>query len=161
MSSVRADVDRGLEIVAKVAELKKELEVIEGRLHKAGMEAGLRGEHVELKDKEREGKQWLAKGSGVSVPLVFTTDKIVGSFTANGAMHQTIRTASNGHLTDFFKPVSKWENLFDDGKKFRAKAAEVLAERAPAFITACIARDKTGIPKSDIKILWGEIEEIK
>jgi len=159
--SVRADVDRGVEIIAKMFELKDELKSIETRLERAGLEAGNRGEHEDLKDKEREGKQWLAKGSAVAVPMVFTADKLIGSFTANGALHQTIRLAANGHLTEFFKPVSKYEILFDDGKKFRAKALEVLAERAPAFITACVARDKAGIPKSDIKILWGQIEEIK
>jgi hypothetical protein len=154
VGSVRQDVDRGLEIRAKIAELERELEGIEERLQAAGLEAGRRGEHVELKDAEREGKQWLAKGSAVAVPLIFTADKLIGSFTANGAMHQTIRTAAAGHLAVFYKAVNQFKILFDDGKRFRAKAQEVLAERAPAFVSACLARDKAGIPKSDIKILW-------
>jgi hypothetical protein len=159
--SVRADVDRGLEIVRKIAELEKELKDIEQRLQKAGLEAGQRGEHQDLKDEERGGKRWLARGSGAAVPLIFTDDKLVSSFTANGAKHQTIRVAANGHLLDFYRPVNKFESKFEDGKKFRAAAAEILAERAPAFITACLATDKAGIPKSDIKILWGDIEDIK
>jgi hypothetical protein len=158
--SVRADVDRGLEIVKQIDELKAELEKIETRLEKAGLEAGSRGEHQALKDVDREGKCWQAKGSAVSVPMIFTSDKIVSSFTANGAKHTAIAAAAGGHLREFFKPVNKYENLFDDGKKFRAHAAEVLAGAAPAFITACVATDKSGIPKSDIKILWGEVEEI-
>jgi len=159
--SVRADVDRGLEIVKKIDELTVELEQIEARLEKAGLEAGSRGEHQALKDADREGKCWQAKGSAVSVPMIFTSDKIVASFTAKGAKHKAIEAAANGHLDKFFKPVNKYENLFDDGKKFRRVAAEILAGAAPAFVTACVATDKSGIPKSDIKILWGEIEEIK
>ena len=59
--SVRQDVDRGLEIIAKMAELKTEMKEIETRLQLAGRQAGSRGEHEALKDAERDGKQWLAK----------------------------------------------------------------------------------------------------
>jgi hypothetical protein len=156
--SVRADVDRGLEIVAKLVELQAELEKIEERLEKAGLDAGTRGEHIDLADKERDGKQWLAKGSAVEVPIVFTSDSIVASFTRDGDKHLKIRDAANGHLTDFYKPVSKFESKFKDGKLFRAHAREVLGAAAPAFITACLATDKAGIPKSDIKILWPKPE---
>lgn len=154
MSTVREDVDRGLVIVKELAALDLELKAIEGRLHKAGLEAGTRGEHKDLKDEDRGGKQWLAKGTEVEVPLIFTDDKIRASFTANGAIHQTIRNAAHGELMRFYKPTTKYEVLFDDGKKFRKMADEILGVRAPAFITACVARDKDGIAKSDIKILW-------
>ena len=63
-----------------------------------------------------------------------------------------------GNLREFFKPVRKFENLFDDGKKFRARAADVLDKAAPACLTACLSLDKDGLPKSDIKIEWDKPE---
>jgi hypothetical protein len=159
--SVRADVDRGLEIVARIAALEEELEQIETRLEKAGLEAGSRGEHQPLADEDRDGKRWLAKGSAMGLPLIFTADKIVGTFAAGSARHKAIHGASNSHFLNFFKSVHAYENLFKDGKQFRKQAHEVLGKDAPAFITACLATDKAGIPKSDIKILWEESEELK
>ena len=83
-----------------------------------------------------------------------------GEFAANGPVHKLISFAARGRLADFYKPVNKYENRFDSGKKFRALADELLAKDAPAFITACLARDKDGIPKSDIKIMWEETESV-
>src|SRR5579863_8764129 len=108
--SIRADVDRGLEIVAQMAKLKKELEEIQDRLLAAGLEAGKQGHHVDLKDEERSGKQWLAKGSAMGLPLIFTADKIVASFVKDGAKHQTIRTASFEKLGEFYQPVTTFES---------------------------------------------------
>lgn len=159
--SLRADVDRGLEIVGKIGELQDELKGIEARLQAAGLQAGTRGEHQPLKDAERDGKCWLARGSTATVPLIFTADKIIGSFAANGARHEAIRAAANGRMLEFFKPVNKFESKFDDGKRFRLAANEILGPQAPAFITACVARDSAGIPKSDVRILWGEAEAMK
>jgi hypothetical protein len=36
----------------------------------------------------------------------------------------------------------------------RAKAAGVLGAGAPAFVTACLQRDKNGIPKNKIAVEW-------
>src|ERR1035441_3997236 len=68
-------VDRGIVVRAELERLKIELKGIEARLQKYG----LNGEHVELKDAEREGRRWLAHGSKLIVPVVFTADKIVGA----------------------------------------------------------------------------------
>lgn len=158
--SVQALVDRGLEIVAEQAKLKAELAGIEEKLLKLGHAAGLRGEHQSLKDEDREGRRWPATGSSRIVPVIFTADLIVGSFAQNSDKHNSIAAAAGNRFKDFFKPAFKYENRFDDGKKFRAKADEVFATDAPAFITACVARDKTGIPKSAVKIEW-EAAEVK
>lgn len=157
--SVRANIDRGLEIVAKIAELEAELDRIEQALTKEGLAAGARGEHADLKDAARDGRLWLARGSAMAVPMIFTADKIIGSFTAGSARHTAIKDASGGKFSSFFRPSNKFESLFDDGKQFRAAAAEIIGPKAPAFITACVARDKSGIPKSDIKILWSAAED--
>lgn len=156
--SLRADVDRGLEIRAEIAKLEAELKDIETRVK----HTALHGDHVELADADREGKQYLASGSARIVPVIFTSDMIVGEFGHGGPKHLLIADAVNGDdvkISAHFKLVRKFENRFDSGKKFRASAAELLGEKAPQFITACLARDKDGIPKSAIKIMWDEAKQ--
>lgn len=158
--SIRADIDRGLEIIVALEKLEAELKDIEVRVK----HAALHGEQVELKDADREGKQYLAAGTQRIVPVILTADKLLGTFTANSKPHIIILNtlANDGTaLLKFFKKTVKFENVFDNGKKFRATAAEQLGAAAPAFITACLARDKDGIPKSDIKIMWEESEAAK
>lgn len=157
--SVRADVDRGLQIVGQMAMLEKELDEIEERLEKAGLE----GEQVELVDPEREGRQYLARGSESVVPVVFTADLLVKSFQEDSAVDARISAAlgcSANLMRRFFKRVVKWETIFDSGKQFRAAAAEILGKTAPDFISACLQRDKHGIPKSQTKIDWSRAEKI-
>ncbi len=67
-------VDRGLELRTRIAEDSAELKKIETKLKAAGYEAGLEGDHEELKDANREGKRWLARGSAMILPVVFTSD---------------------------------------------------------------------------------------
>jgi hypothetical protein len=153
--SVRSDVDRGLEIRDAIEKLEVELKDIEVRLK----HAGLNGEQVDLTDADREGKQFLARGSDRVIPVVFTSDMIIGEFTRSSKKHTEINSvlvAESFKLLQFFKPVQKFENLFGSGKKFRLHAAELLGDKAPAFITACVARDKEGIPKSAIKVMWDD-----
>ena len=152
--SIKADIDRGLAIIAELEKLETELKNIEVRVK----HAALRGEQVELKDADREGKQYLAAGSQRVVPVILTADKIIGEFAAVGPKRDFVLLASRGLMLEFFKPVNKYENRFDNGKKFRKHADELLGKDAPAFVTACLARDKDGIPKSDIKIMWEESE---
>ncbi len=154
--SITADVDRGLQIHAEIEALEIELAEITLRLENAGLKA----HQVDLKDADREGRRYLAKGSKCIIPIVFTADKIVGEFRAKTPVHLRIEAASGIQFTYFFRSVHKFENLYDDGKMFRARAAELLEDKAPAFITACLARDKEGHPKSDIKIQWDAPEPL-
>ena len=152
--SLRADVDRGIEIREQIEKLQAELKDIEVRVK----HAGLHGEQVELADPDREGRQYLAAGSSKIVPVIFTSDMIIGEFGKDSKRHMEIvdAVANKTGILQFFKPVNKFENRFDSGKKFRALASEVFGELAPKFITACVARDKDGIPKSAIKVMWDE-----
>jgi hypothetical protein len=151
-------VDRGIEIRRTLKTLAAELKEIEATLKEHGLKASAAGRVEDLKDADREGRRWLAKGSTAIVPVVFTADMIVGSFTKDSKSHRDIEAVAVGNLREFFKPVNKFENRFDDGKKFRARAMDLLDKAAPAFITACLARDKHGLPKSDIKIEWDQPE---
>jgi hypothetical protein len=155
---IAADVDRGLAITKQLKDLKAELKVIEGRLEKAGLE----GEQVPLVDEEREGKQFIARGSSFAVPVVFTADLLRASFVHDGDVYKIIKELAGDKLPHLYKKVTKWETLHEDGKDFRRVAADVLGEQAPQVISACLQRDnKTGIPKSAIKIEWTRAEEIK
>ena len=152
--SLRGDIDRGLEIRAQMEKLAAELKEIDARVK----DAALRGEQIELTDPDREGRQFLATGSSLVVPVILTADMIMGEFSDNGPKHKNIlRLVSAKELADFYKPVNKHENRFDSGKKFRLQASERLGKEAPAFISACLARDKEGIPKSAIKIMWDDV----
>ena len=157
--SLQTDVDRGIEICTELAKLKRELEEIDGRIKVIA----LKGEQVELKDPTRDGRQFRAVGTEKIIPVIFTADKIVGSFQANSpAYEKAIKGLGDksAKIGEFFKRKVVYENCFDNGKKFRAHASEILDDKAPLFITAVLARDKDGIPKSDIKICWEEQEPV-
>jgi len=150
-------VDRGLDIRKQIKTLQAELKDIEKKLE----QAGLHGDHVELKDADREGRRFLARGSRVLIPVIFTADKLIGTFKHDSPVHVKIADAADGHLRDFFTLTQTWENNFDNGKRFRTEADAILGKAAPAFITACLSRDKYGIPKSDIKVNWDDQEPIQ
>ena len=156
--SIKADIDRGLEIRAELEKLTTELKDIEVRVK----HAALHGEQIDLADADREGRQFLATGTSSIVPVVFTADKLIGSFKLNTPIHNKILAALGpkhiGMLPEFFAREVKFDNQFESGKKFRSRAGELLDTDAPAFITARVARDKDGIPKSDIKILWDDVK---
>ncbi len=151
MISVKDLVDRGLVLKAEIAVRNKELKDVEKKL----TAIGITRTHEALADEERDGRRWFARGTEMIVPVVFTADIIVGSFGRGTPTHLAIENAAGGKMSRFYKPISKFENLHDDGKKFRAAAAEELGlKQAPPFVTACLARDKDGVPKSQIKIEW-------
>lgn len=149
-------VDRGLQLRKEIKEREAELKLIQLKLENYALKAP----QTDLKDQDREGRRWLARGSQVLIPVILTADKIVGSFKDGSPVHGTIKSALPRPLMEnFFTLTRTWENRFDDGKAFRKAADETFGKEAPPFITACLARDKHGIPKSDIKIAWDKPEE--
>jgi hypothetical protein len=155
-AQIRKAVDRGLEIVALKKALDSELKAIEADLQAAG----LRGDQEALKDADREGRRYLAKGSECVVPVVFTADLLVKSFAPDSDTHARIASAAAGKLTSFFALVPTYETVFADGKIFRAQADSILGPSAPAFLAACRQLGKGGIPKSQVKVEWNSAEKI-
>jgi hypothetical protein len=149
-------VDRGLVLRREIAEREEELKVVESNLVNFAQD----GEQAPLVDEDREGKQFLARGSKVIVPVVFTADKIVGSFKDGAALQTQLRTLAGDNLKWFYAPTRQWKMVPKNGKMFRFEAGRMLGPAGPAFITACLDRDKHGIPKSDIKIDWERAKEI-
>jgi hypothetical protein len=154
--SIKSDVDRGLEIDAEIERLTAERKEIEGRL----IAAALQGEQLPLNDEEREGRQFLAKGSREFVPVVLTADLLMKSFQHASVQHIRVDGAACGKLEKFYSSKRTYHALFDNGKAFRKQADSFLGASAPAFISACLQRDKQGMPKSDIKVEWKRATEI-
>jgi hypothetical protein len=155
-TSIKQLVDRGLELRRQIKGLKKELDAIEDQLSNAA----LWKDHEPLADPERDGRRYFARGSVLAVPVIFTADRIIGSFKADSPTHQNLGRLAPAKLSRFFKLQHVFENRFDDGLKFRREAAAELAGAAPEFIDACLARDKHGIPRSDIKIAWDDARDL-
>lgn len=157
---IAADVDRLLEIKTEIARLTDELKAIEARLE----QAGLAGEQVPLQDADREGKQYLARGSSRIVPVRFESDLIAGSFKPNSQMHQQVLAALGDHgdkLPSFFADVRTFERVPKDGQAFRKLARELLPPAAfAALISAATQRTKDGIAKSKTVIAWDDARPI-
>lgn len=149
-ADLAALVDRGLAIVAEQARLKIELASIERTLK----DAGLHSEHIELRDAEREGRQYLARGSRAVVPVVFSADLLIASFRPQSPIHLRVQELAADHLPEFFEETVSFEKKIASGKAFRARADELLAGRAAPFITACLQLGKGGVPKSKISVEW-------
>ena len=147
---IAADVDRGLVLVAQIETLQSELKTISKRLEQAALE----GDQIPLTDDARDGMQFRAAGSESTVPVIITADAIIQSFVDGSPAHARAENTSVGKLDQFFKKTATWKNQSRDGKAFRQEAAALLGDDAPAFVRACIAVDKDGIPKNSIKIEW-------
>jgi hypothetical protein len=156
VSAIQTLIDRGLSLRKQIELLTADLERCEADIIHLAKE----GEHVPLADEDREGKQYLAHGSNVTVPVIFTADKLIASFKDGGAVHDLIVLAiGDKPLAPFYRPQTTWEAVPNDGKAFRKAADELLGIKGPGFVTACKSRDKFGVPKSDIKIEWKQANE--
>lgn len=152
--AIAALVDRGRALHGQIDSLKGELKEIEEALCAAALRRS--DEHEPLADAEREGRQWIAHGTSHAVPVIMTADKLVQSFAADSPKHQELNLLlGDARLRFFFTPKTTWGTMQDDGKKFRRLLSERLpADLAAKTLTACLARDKHGIPKSDVYPDW-------
>lgn len=155
----RADVDRATVLIAELVKAKDELDMIEARLKAHALAHP--EEQQALEDADREGKQYLAQGTELGVPVVITADSLVQSFLPESVVHQRLMAEFPHDYKRFFARVTRYETMQDDGKKFRAGVRELLGDRAPAFITACLSRNKDGIPKNVIKVDWKRLAPVK
>jgi hypothetical protein len=147
---IAADVERGIEIKRQLVVLTAELKAIEDRLE----QAGLNGQQVPLQDKDREGRQFLARGRKLVIPVVFESDQIIGSFQPGSDLHTQIAELAGKHLAKFFKDTRVFKRVQKEGNDFRKEARKIFGTDAPAFIAACLQRDKESIPKSRTVIAW-------
>jgi hypothetical protein len=148
-------VDRGVVLHSRIKALTAELASITVDL----IELARAGKHVPLEDESREGTQYIATGTDRTIPVVFTADLVAKSFKDLSPAHARVDEAAKGHLPEFFKKKTIWERIPKDGKALRLLAAATLEKDAPAFISACLQRDKHGTPKSAVKVQWSQEDE--
>jgi hypothetical protein len=149
---VSADIERGIELRKDIKAAQNELKAIEKRLEQAGLE----GEHIPLQEEDREGRQFLARSPklGIIVPVVFESDQIIGSLSPGTDTHTELTRIARDRFPEFFQASDKLDRVPKDGQAFRKLARELLSTDAPAFISASLQRDKSGIPKSRTIIAW-------
>lgn len=152
-------VDRGLQIRREIDVLKDELTTIETALKNAG-----RGKSSgPLADPDSEGYRFDAKGIGLIVPVIYTSDLLMKSFAADSKQHEAIK-ASLGQAPDrllrFFSPKHIFETAVDDASGFRRRAREVLGAEAPAFLSACTQRKANGVPKNQERVDWDHAKPV-
>jgi hypothetical protein len=156
LTQIAADVARGLEIKKQQKALANELKAIEKRLEQAGLE----GDQIPLQEEDREGRQFLAASADRIVPVVFESDQIIASFKPDSEIHKAISSLAGQHFPAFYSDSRSFDRLPKDGQTFRRAAREILGTAAPAFISACLQRDKGGIPKSRTVIAWDNARDV-
>lgn len=160
-TTVQRNVDRGIALRASIAAQEKELKLIDAALESAALE----GEQQPLEDGDREGKQYLAHGSEMIVPVILESDLVKKSVPEGGEMHRAITTALGAEfadkLTELFKPVQSLEMRAKDGQAYRRQLRALLpAEVAAEVLVATLSRDKHGIPKSRVLVAWERAKKI-
>lgn len=158
---IAADIARGKQIVEEIKALEAELKAIESRLE----QAGLAGDQVPLQDKDREGKQFLARGERFIVPVRFESDLIAGTFDPESVMHKAVLAALGeehaAKLPLFFKDKRTFTRIPKDGQAFRKLARKQLDPDTMArLISAVTQRDKDGIAKSKTVIAWDDAKTL-
>jgi len=152
-----ADVARGIEIKSEILRLIVELKLIEARLEAAGLE----GEQVPLQDENREGKQFLARGSKHILPVRFESDLIIGSVEKDSPSHLEIEKICGDLFPRFFKASTKLDRVPKDGEAFRKLARQLLdPAKFALLIRASTARDKNLIAKSRTVVAWDDAKAI-
>ena len=155
---IAADVDRLIEVKSQIATLTAEAKAIEARLEKAG----LNGDQIPLQDADREGKQYIARGTKKAIPVRFESDQLIATFKPESDLHKSIAGILGDKLSLFFKDTRVFERKHkDDANKFRQLARKELDGTTYAkLIAACVSKDKDGIPKSKTVIAWGDAKPL-
>lgn len=149
----REKIDRAAAIIGQIAKLKKEYEALAEEIKAEALSHP--ADHVKLEDPEREGRRYMARGTDLIVPVVFTADALMKTFQKGSPAHAKIAELAGDKLSQFYTEPSTYEIVEEDGKAFRRLAREVFgSEKGPHFVNACLARGKGGRPKSAIKIEW-------
>lgn len=148
---IAADVDRGAELHRQIAALQGELKTIEARLKSAALE----GETQPLQDAEREGRQFIARGRNVVLPVIIESDQLIASFAPDSQTHQALLDAAGDQLPVLWREERKFVRVPRDGQAYRVALREHFApDVAARILESSLQRDKLGIAKSRILVPW-------
>jgi len=165
-NEIATDIARGHELRNRIKSDTAELKLIEKRLESVALLAP----HIPLQDAEREGKQTILSGAGLTLPVVFESDLLIGSFTHGSSLHDSITLLLNHEpgqdskktlFGALFKSSHTYERRISDGHKFRlaAKCAVPTNEGFNGLMHLLKSRDKDGIVKSKTVIAWDQIKK--
>lgn len=155
---IAADIDRGAFLVTRIKCDQAELKEIVKRLEAAGLNAP----HVPLKDKDREGKQAILRSGDRTLPVIFESDLLIGSFKADSETAGHVRSLiTKAAFTTLFKEVHAYERRIEDGQKFRIAARKVITDETLCLevLTLLKAKTKDGITKSKTVIGWDQLSD--
>ena len=150
-------VDKGCALHAAIEHNKTRLKAISDQLQSHAF--SVPSQHQRLVDEDREGTRYLAEGSeGRIVPVVCSSDLIMQTLAEDSEELALVVMKAREKVPQFYKRVVTYVSTFSksnkfDGKKFRAAARTELPD-PQAFISACLRRNKDGIPVSAIKVEW-------
>jgi hypothetical protein len=156
-SEITALVDKGCALHAAIEHNKTRLKAISDQLQAHAF--SVPSQHQRLVDEDREGTRYLAEGSeGRIVPVVCSSDLITQTLSEGSDDLAKVMTAAGEKFPQFYRRLVTYVSTFSksnkfDGKKFRAAARTELPD-PQAFISACLRRNKDGIPVSAIKVEW-------
>ena len=155
---ISQDVATAIDQRAIIKQAQTILKGCEKRLEQAGLE----GEQIPLQEADREGRQFLARCPQLNliVPVVFESDQIIASLISGSELHHELVEVCGDHFPLFFTRANKLDRVHKDGQQFRQKAREALCAAAPEFVSLCLQRDKSGIPKSRTIIAWDNARKL-
>jgi hypothetical protein len=156
---IAADIERGAFLTERIKADQAELKAIVKRLEAAALNAP----HLPLKDKDREGKQALLRSGSRSLPVIFESDLLIGSFKADSELAGKVRSLiTKQAFTGLFKEVHSYERRIEDGQKFRIEARKTIADETLCLevLSLLKAKNKDGITKSKTVIAWDQLPAV-
>jgi hypothetical protein len=121
-------VERGFAIHQQLSILNEEFKQIKEQLKAKAVASP--GERVPLSDKESEGDQWIAKGSGCECRIVFPAPKIKTDLDPLQPDFKTIKLLTGDQFHSLFHRIVSYEPA--DKATFRDSVSHLLAESAAA-----------------------------
>lgn len=162
MMTLAEKIDRAGAIVAEMEQLDAEYKKLEADIKAAALENP--EAHIALEDPDRTGRQYLAHGASLVVPVVMTADAIMKTVQKGSPAHLKIAALAfqaGVPLEQFYAEPTALEAVIEDGKAFRLRARELFGDKGPHFVAACLARKANGMPKSQVKIAWDRARELE
>lgn len=145
-------IERGRQLVARIAEDERELKEIEEVLRSRALAMP----HEPLADGHREGRRATLRDGDKQVTVLFESDILKSSFASDSPVAKSVLPLlDSAQISSLFKKKTTYERAVKDGHKFRLQCAELLpAELAAQVIDLLKDRDRNGIVKSKSAVEW-------
>ncbi len=145
-------IQRGRELVARIAQDERELKEIEEVLRSRALAMP----HEPLADGYREGRRAVLRDGDRQVSVLFESDILKASFASDSPVAKSVLPLLDAQQASaLFKEKTTYERIVKDGQKFRIQCAEILPPELSAKIIDLLKdRDRNGIVKSKSVIEW-------